>query len=186
MPFKSKAQQRFMFAAEERGDLPKGTAERWAKETPDIKKLPEHKKKACLKMAADLGKLHALHEAKFDKMSMSAALGESVAQAGNAVRKASGLSRFLARTLGAGTAIAAIGGAGYLLNNILNNSEKPTPSGSIPVQLPSFTDQLRNRLQAIPDSALLDMMSQGIPRSALIEMMYQPNQPIIDVPVPQQ
>ena len=45
MPFKSKSQQRFMFAAESRGDLPKGTAERWAKDTPDIKKLPEKKKK---------------------------------------------------------------------------------------------------------------------------------------------
>jgi hypothetical protein len=43
MPFKSKAQQRFMFAAEERGDVPEGTAERWAKHTPDIKKLPEKK-----------------------------------------------------------------------------------------------------------------------------------------------
>lgn len=46
MPFKSKAQQRFMFAAEGRGDIPKGTAERWAKHTPDIKALPEHKKTA--------------------------------------------------------------------------------------------------------------------------------------------
>jgi len=46
MPFQSKAQQRFMFAAESRGDLKKGTAERWAKETPSIKALPERKKKA--------------------------------------------------------------------------------------------------------------------------------------------
>jgi len=30
-----------MFAAESRGELPKGTAKRWARETPDIKKLPE-------------------------------------------------------------------------------------------------------------------------------------------------
>ena len=46
MPFKSKAQQRFMFAAESRGDVPEGTAERWAKETPSIKALPERKKNA--------------------------------------------------------------------------------------------------------------------------------------------
>jgi len=32
-----------MFAAEDRGELPKGTAERWAEHTPDIKALPEHK-----------------------------------------------------------------------------------------------------------------------------------------------
>ncbi len=41
MPFRSKAQQRFIFAAEARGDLEKGTAERWAKETPSIKALPQ-------------------------------------------------------------------------------------------------------------------------------------------------
>ena len=40
MPFKSKAQQRFMFAAQERGELPKGTAEKWAEHTPNIKGLP--------------------------------------------------------------------------------------------------------------------------------------------------
>ena len=44
MPFKSKAQQRFMFAAEDRGEVPKGTAKRWAHETPNIKRLPEKKK----------------------------------------------------------------------------------------------------------------------------------------------
>ena len=38
MPFKSKAQQRFMFAT-----MPK-TAEKWAHETPNIKKLPQHVK----------------------------------------------------------------------------------------------------------------------------------------------
>lgn len=41
MPFRSKAQQRYMFAAESRGDLPKGTAERWAGETKNIKELPD-------------------------------------------------------------------------------------------------------------------------------------------------
>jgi len=30
-----------MFAAEKRGRLKKGTAKRWARETPDIKNLPE-------------------------------------------------------------------------------------------------------------------------------------------------
>jgi hypothetical protein len=45
VPFKSKSQQRFMFAAEDRGELPKGTAERWAHHTPNIKALPEHKSK---------------------------------------------------------------------------------------------------------------------------------------------
>ena len=52
MPFKSKSQQRYMFAAEDRGDIPKGTAERWAKHTKNIKKLPEKKKKDSKEKAA--------------------------------------------------------------------------------------------------------------------------------------
>lgn len=44
MPFQSKAQQRFMFAAEKRGEVPKGTAQRWALDTGKgvMKRLPEH------------------------------------------------------------------------------------------------------------------------------------------------
>lgn len=45
MPMKSKAQQKWMFAAEARGELPKGTAKRWADHTKDIKDLPEHVEK---------------------------------------------------------------------------------------------------------------------------------------------
>lgn len=45
MPFKSKRQQRWMFAAEARGEVPKGTAKRWARETKNIEDLPEKKKK---------------------------------------------------------------------------------------------------------------------------------------------
>lgn len=45
MPFKSKAQQRYMFAAESRGEIPKGTSKRWAKETKNIESLPERKMK---------------------------------------------------------------------------------------------------------------------------------------------
>jgi hypothetical protein len=45
MPLKSKAQQKWMFAAEARGELKKGTAARWAKHTPNIKRLPKRVKK---------------------------------------------------------------------------------------------------------------------------------------------
>jgi hypothetical protein len=45
MPFKSKAQQKWMFAAEAKGEIKKGTAERWAKHTPNIKALPKKAKK---------------------------------------------------------------------------------------------------------------------------------------------
>lgn len=41
MPFKSKAQQRAIFAKQARGDVPPGTAEEMAHKTPNIKKLPE-------------------------------------------------------------------------------------------------------------------------------------------------
>lgn len=53
MPFKSDAQRRFMFAAQDRGEVPQGTAERWARETPNIKSLPERVKKRK-KTAAEL------------------------------------------------------------------------------------------------------------------------------------
>lgn len=52
MPFKSKAQMRLFFAKEKRGELPKGTAKRWAHETPSVKKLPEKKKKSSKKASA--------------------------------------------------------------------------------------------------------------------------------------
>ena len=48
MPFKSKAQEKLFFAKEHRGELPKGTAERWAHHTKNIKGLPEHVKKAFM------------------------------------------------------------------------------------------------------------------------------------------
>lgn len=41
MPFKSQQQRKFMFAAEKRGEVSRGTAERWAAHTPNIKKLPK-------------------------------------------------------------------------------------------------------------------------------------------------
>jgi hypothetical protein len=44
MPYKSKSQVRLFHAMEDRGELPKGTAHRWAEHTSDIKSLPEHKK----------------------------------------------------------------------------------------------------------------------------------------------
>lgn len=43
MPFTSKRQARFFFAAEKRHDLPKGTASRWAHHTKDMSALPEKK-----------------------------------------------------------------------------------------------------------------------------------------------
>lgn len=46
MPYKSKSQQRFMYAAEAKGDVEPGTAARWSKETKDAKGLPERAKSA--------------------------------------------------------------------------------------------------------------------------------------------
>ena len=64
MPFKSEAQRKWMYSAEERGELPKGTAKRWAKHTPNIKDLPEHVKKAAFaKIALILKKLQPVPSA---------------------------------------------------------------------------------------------------------------------------
>lgn len=45
MPFKSRAQMKWMFWAEKHGKLKAGTAERWAKHTSNIKSLPKRVKK---------------------------------------------------------------------------------------------------------------------------------------------
>ena len=61
MPLKSKAQMRMFFAKEKSGEVPKGTAMKWVEETPNIKDLPEHVKKAMYvsfaKIAIGLKKL---------------------------------------------------------------------------------------------------------------------------------
>jgi len=46
VPLKSKAQMRYLFAAEKRGEVPKGTAEKFVAETPKakLKRLPEYKR----------------------------------------------------------------------------------------------------------------------------------------------
>lgn len=41
MPYSSKSQMRFMFAAEARKEVPDGTARRWAHHTKNLRKLPE-------------------------------------------------------------------------------------------------------------------------------------------------
>lgn len=45
MPFKSKAQVAKFAILEKQGKLPKGTLKKWAKETPNMKKLPKRKNK---------------------------------------------------------------------------------------------------------------------------------------------
>lgn len=61
MPFKSEAQRRWMYAAEARGEVPKGTAARWEKET-SAKDLPEHVADQK-KESVDLSMLQALIDA---------------------------------------------------------------------------------------------------------------------------
>ena len=56
-PFKSDAQRKWMFAAEDRGEVPKGTADRWAKHTKNIKKLPEYVKKANMDYVGNFYKI---------------------------------------------------------------------------------------------------------------------------------
>jgi len=58
VPFKSRQQQRYFFAAEAAGKLPPGTAREWAEET-DFEKLPQRVKEAkpMHKQAGGLGKL---------------------------------------------------------------------------------------------------------------------------------
>lgn len=51
MPFKSKAQHRWMRAAEAKGEIPEGTASRWAHATKGgVKRLPERVSSAITKL----------------------------------------------------------------------------------------------------------------------------------------
>jgi hypothetical protein len=65
----SKSQQRFMSAAEDRGELPKGTAKRWAKHTPNIDKLPEKKHKSKHEKKAEF--IASFISNFYDKLGMS-------------------------------------------------------------------------------------------------------------------
>ena len=65
MPFRSKAQARFMFAAEGRGDIAKGTAERFAHHTPGgIKSLPNYAGTKPRRMKGGRRPLHAHYAPK--------------------------------------------------------------------------------------------------------------------------
>lgn len=75
MPYKSQAQRRFMYAAEARGEVPKGTADRWSKETKDIKSLPE---RAMKKEAMFFEEREVVEDGNFMKLAQS--LGDAVKQ----------------------------------------------------------------------------------------------------------
>lgn len=64
MPFKSKVQLGWMAAAEDRGEVPKGTFNRWKKHTKNISALPEK-----VKTAYDLGVFCALESVGLIKQS---------------------------------------------------------------------------------------------------------------------
>lgn len=68
MPYKSKAQMRAFFAMENRGELPRGTADRWARETKNIKSLPERKMK---KEAMFFGEREEVEGGNFMKLAQS-------------------------------------------------------------------------------------------------------------------
>lgn len=59
MPFKSKAQQRKIAELEKQGKVKPGTTEAWAKETTNLRSLPERVGKAKPKSLEDLRKLAA-------------------------------------------------------------------------------------------------------------------------------
>jgi len=94
MPFQSKAQQRFFFSAEARGELPKGTALRWAHETPNIKKLPDKKKKSEKEAQYRLlGKAFLKHATLPPLQKTANSLFGTVADANNVVLGQNGLGR---------------------------------------------------------------------------------------------
>lgn len=53
MPFESEAQRKYMYAAADRGDVPKKVVEEFSAATPKGKKLPEHKKEKSMSKAKE-------------------------------------------------------------------------------------------------------------------------------------
>jgi hypothetical protein len=49
MPFQSESQRRAFHYLESLGKIPKSTVDEWEEETPDDKKLPEHKRPSAPK-----------------------------------------------------------------------------------------------------------------------------------------
>lgn len=64
MPFKSQAQRAKMFELEKQGKVPKGTAERWNKETP---KGPLPERITPKKAPQSLADLRSISKKKFGK-----------------------------------------------------------------------------------------------------------------------
>lgn len=120
MPFRSKAQMRYMFAAENRGDVPEGTAERWAKHTKNIKKLPEkveETEKAAAEQTPVNGAPAALLAAALSGASTGAGVGGGIGGVLGAIRGLSddNAADTTARGFGKGVLIGGGAGAGGAL-----------------------------------------------------------------------
>lgn len=142
MPFKSRAQQRWMFAAESRGELPKGTAMEWAHATQllpgGFKKLPERIKKTRLKdekmkhqKAAEdsmevLFKQGASHLSGLQSLMPTMVLGAGGAIYG--ATKAPGGSRLRGALIGGMGGIGA--GAGFTAGHAFSGSDYAAPMAS--------------------------------------------------------
>ena len=114
MPFQSKRQQRKFFAMEAQGELPKGTARRWAHHTPNLKSLPE-RKEAMAQPIADLAEKKAAFKVAF--LAKLAASGVTPTQWFESLTKAAnGSPDILSSLLGGGidlgkSAISGMAGA---------------------------------------------------------------------------
>jgi len=194
MPFKSKAQQRFMFAAEDRGEVPDGTARRWAHETKSIKKLPEKKKEAALLgLAADVGRYHAVKEAGLmsglGKILIPAGLGYALAPEEHKGKGAIGGalggmmgSALVAQALkgsssAGGAALAARIGTAGLAGLALANTD-------IGKDIEKLTSKVRSEAKKIPKDKLLRQaqlyarraqgLAQYAPKNQLRRAMHLP------------
>lgn len=56
MPFKSQAQRRMFHAKAAKGEIPEETVERWERETPDRRRLPEKVSGAARRLRRHYGR----------------------------------------------------------------------------------------------------------------------------------
>lgn len=117
IPFQSKSQVRAFFAKEKDGELPKGTAKRWAHHTKDIKGLPEKKAfvasfllrcaKAGKTTPAEIAVEAEKYAAEMEKRASTG--GDILSSMGDAAGRVTGFG-----ALGATLGLAAPLGIGYL------------------------------------------------------------------------
>ena len=151
MPFKSKAQQRWMFAAANRGEIPKDMPRRWAHHTKSIKKLPEHvsDKSGGLSPAGRARLKLAVAMLRIGQRNQNAGL----VKAARLVARGRSLAVALSQSFPEKTAERLFQVAEGLVHRALRKAATATPSTPLPPPAKPMVQQLPPKAMAQPPLA---------------------------------